>query len=120
MSCGSKGGAMSACCPTGEIFQEELCGNLAPNQAGDVWGPPIHDYAQGTFVVFNADSTGNINVIIHTTGGDVPFLVPPSSSYSRSVVNPIALNIDTTGITATGSRYCATLYKRVFYRPYVT
>ncbi|MDP4552072.1 hypothetical protein Q9251_14430 [Alkalihalobacillus macyae] len=117
--CGSHG-FNNVCCPTGEIFQEKLCGNLAPNQvAHDVWdaldpNAGVSDYTQGTFEIFNADANTNITATITTPFGVANLNVPPMSSLARSVLSPIAFNVDTTGTTASGSKFCITLYKRIF------
>ena len=119
--CGSNDGFGSACCPSGQVFQEKLCGNIDPNTEArqTVWqtGPGANDYFQGTFEVFNSSTTNNITfaVLSSNTGGtEEPITVLPQSSVAISVVNPNQFIISTGGNGASGSKWCATLYKRIY------
>lgn len=117
--CGSHNFGNNGCCPSGQVFQEKLCGNVTSNLVNqNAWAarPGVNDYFQGTFQVFNAGDTGiSFDVLSSTPGSsatDIP--VPPGSTVSISVANPIQFLIDTTGSVVTGSTWCAVLYKRVY------
>lgn len=111
--CGSQGNDC-CCCPNAVIFTEEVCGNIKDpiNQA--VWtAPPVNDYIQGTFEVFNA-GPGTIDFSVNGT----VFTVPPGTSQAISVNNPTIFIVQTTdipgAIAGTSGKWCITLYKRVF------
>ncbi|KHE72973.1 S-Ena type endospore appendage [Halobacillus sp. BBL2006] len=110
--CGSKG-FNDACCPSGQIFQEQLCGNFNGGIDGQeqiVWQAPVGDYFEGTFEIFNsASSTADVTGTITPTGTVGP--IPPGFSMSVSALNPTAFTI--TAPAGTSGKFCITLYKRV-------
>ncbi|WP_413305503.1 hypothetical protein AA0X95_03700 [Bacillus sp. 1P10SD] len=96
------------CCPEGEIFVEEICGNALGQYLGPVWiAPTPNDYFQGTFTVTNTGAS----VIEIGANGVATTPVPVGTTVSISVVNPTSFDI---GVDAGDSaRYCIKLYKRV-------
>lgn len=112
--CGSNGcHSNNACCPIGQIFKEDLCGNVANDMnTHKVWHALTHDYFQGTFEVFNAGTT-SLTFKVYKKGGAIhEVTVPAMSSAAISVNTPDHFKV--TGNGATGSKWCITLYKRVF------
>lgn len=107
-----------ACCPSAQIIQENLCGNLTGQLIGVdavVWEADplgVNNYFQGTFEVFNSSNTPIDVNITRATGPSVAFTVPPLTTTSRSVLNPISLA--TTLDPGETGKYCIILYKRVF------
>ncbi|MBN8208972.1 hypothetical protein JI666_09470 [Bacillus sp. NTK071] len=112
--CESKGN--NACCPDGQIFQENFCGNLGPGFDATVWEAPpgLNDYIQGTFEVFNAGTEDILATVTSPNGNVGPFAIPPNTSVSRSAVNPTSFIITVPDNNKLGSKYCITLYKRIF------
>jgi hypothetical protein len=108
----------SACCPSAQIFQENICGNITGplnGVAATVWAVDpigVSDYFQGTIEVFNSSNTPFDVIITRAGAADVAFAVPPLTTISRSVLNPTSL-VTTLDIGETG-KYCIILYKRVF------
>lgn len=103
------------CCPSAQIFQEKICGNLTgPLNDFLIWSVPatfVNDYIQGTFEIFNA-GPGTITANINDNGTLVGGLnVPPGTSQAVSVNSPGSVTVDVPAGTA--GRFCITLYKRV-------
>lgn len=111
--CGSKG-FNDACCPSGQIFQEQICGNFYGGTEGEtqiVWQAPVGDFFEGTFEIFNSasspgDATGTVN-----PGGVTVGPVPPGFSMAQTVLNPTDFTI--TAPAGVNGKFCITLYKRV-------
>lgn len=108
---GSQSGC--CCCPSAQIFKEELCGNLTgPLEGFEAWTAPIgmNDYIQGTFEIFNA-GPGVITATISGTP-DANLNVPPGSSQAVGVINPSEMVV--TVPAGTSGKFCINLFKRLF------
>lgn len=99
------------CCPEGQVFVEEICGNLRAPIDQDVWvaPTPFSDYVQGTFTVFNS---GNTPFLISANGVLPATTVPPGNTVSLSVNNPTRFTV--TLDNGDKGEYCIKLYKRLF------
>ncbi|MCA0986509.1 S-Ena type endospore appendage [Guptibacillus algicola] len=108
----------NACCPDGQVFQEKICGNLAPGNDLAVWDAAeggVDDYLQGTFEVFNAGDH-NIQVTIRDASNQIivgVYDVPPQTTVTKSANKPAKLVVTVPETNKLGSKYCITLYKRV-------
>ncbi|MET1179325.1 S-Ena type endospore appendage [Peribacillus simplex] len=102
----------NSCCPSGEIFKEEFCGNFAgPLAAEVVWSAPAGSYIAGTFQLFNANSSTGI---VTAAGNAIPLIAlsaTPGNTDTQSVNNPTSFTI--TAAAGDSGTYCVTLYKRV-------
>jgi hypothetical protein len=112
--CGSNG----SCCPSAQLFQEQICGNFNNLGVGVVdevvFNAPLGDYFEGTFQIFNSASssgivTGTVNTSVGPSVGVGP--VPPGNTFASAVRNPTSFSLSIPA-GASGT-YCITLYKRV-------
>lgn len=103
------------CCPSAQILQEKICGNLTgPLTNFIAWSASVtlNDYIQGTFEIFNA-GPGIITAVINDNGTSAGSLtVPPGTSQSVSVNSPDSFQITDVPAGTTG-KFCITLYKRI-------
>lgn len=114
--CGSNG---NSCCPSAQVFQEKICGNLQgplpwESQPGfTAWNAPaVNDYFQGTFEIFNAGPDIITARVLNSTGEFVDLSVPAGNSVSISFNNPDSFVVFVP--EGTNGKFCINLYKRIF------
>ncbi|MFD9628969.1 S-Ena type endospore appendage [Peribacillus muralis] len=106
--CGSN--ASGGCCPSGQMFQEKICGNFnGPLTAEAVWTAPAGAYFSGTFEIFNSASSPTAVTATITPLGALS--AAPGNSDTQSVDQPTAFAI--TAAAGSSGKFCITLYKRV-------
>jgi len=114
MSCNSSNQNGGNCCPSPQVFTENLCGNLlGPLTATAVWSVVgIGDYAQGTFEIFN--SAQSLSVMTGAVGNGVEtaiFTVPAGTTEAVSIRKPAIFTVSVA--TGDNGTYCINLFKRL-------
>jgi hypothetical protein len=110
--CGSTG-LGGGCCPSAQMFQEQICGNFnGPlGGIGEVWSAPAGAYFSGTFQLFNSASSTATVTATGTATPPIAISATQGNTDSQSVNNPTSFTIS--AALGDSGTYCITLYKRV-------